>query len=185
MKGIEKMKKINALMLALGLTASAVSAQDTLFSDDFKEDTGKWSFTSRNTIVANWKTAGGKTAVVLTNAGDTKKDTIFALSTKPFPLNGQKSYVLTFESASNFPPDNFNAPNKVWSNRIEFYDEAGKLLERKHFGYWNLKSGYRKATVKGQIPDSAKSMLIAFGGDAPNIDPGKFLAITNVALKAQ
>lgn len=184
-------RKINGILLALGLgvlTPMIAGAQETqpLFTDNFSKDNGNWKFINfENRLAINWKTVEGKTAVVLTCAGNKDVDTAFDLSTKPLPLSGQQTYEFSFEAAANFPPDNFGAPHRVWSNRVVFYDADGKMLEKQHFGYFTMKTGFRKKTVTGKIPANAKSMSLIFGGDAPNITPGKFLAITNVVIRVK
>lgn len=184
-------KKTKGILLALGLgvlSPMIAGAQDAapLFADNFSKDSGNWKFVNyKDRLAINWKTVDGKTAVVLTCAGDKEVDTAFDLGTKPLPLSGQQTYELSFEAAANFPPDNFGAPHRVWSNRVVFYDADGKMLEKQHFGYFTPKSGYRKKTVTGKIPAGAKSMSLIFGGDAPNIAPGKFLAVTNVVIRVK
>ncbi len=172
--------------LAQSAQPAAPATPQPLFADKFEVANANWKFTNhQNRLAVDWKTVGGKTCVVFTCPGAEEVDTAFDFSTKQLPLSGQQTYQLSFEAAANFPPDNYGSPHRVWRNRIEFYDEAGKMIERQHFGYWVPKSGFRKKVATGKIPANAKSLVLTFGGDAPNIAPGQFLAITNVVLEAK
>ena len=159
------------------------ATKDVLF-DDFSKDSGAWEpFKNyQNALKIERKKHEGKSALVISNAGAVK-DTAFTVKTKHFDLNGAAQYRITFDLHANYWTADYGKAKRGSRSCVIFYDITGKMIASHPVIYHGSTKSYKTYTVNGKVPANAASFTLCFGGDSPDVKPGKFIAVTNVKIQ--
>lgn len=157
-----------------------------LFTDDFSVPNELWEpfINFEEKLEIKHDTFMGTRGLVL-RKGDTKgTDTAFELTTKPFAVTPGSTFVFSISARSDTDMS-FSSPHKdLYFNQIKWLDDNGEPVGNFPFAYKTDEKSPATTSVKGMIPDNARSAIIRIGADSPNIGKGAFLIYTNVTFMA-
>lgn len=163
----------------------ANSGAKVVLSDDFSKESGAWEPAKnyKNVLKIERKNHAGKPALVIANESDKAVDTAFSVATKKIDLNGAAQYKVSFDLYANYWTADYGKAKRGSRSCIVFYDITGKMIASHPVIYHGSTKTYKTYTVSGKVPANAASFALLFGGDSPDVRPGKFIAITNVKIQ--
>jgi hypothetical protein len=163
----------------------AADGAKEVLSDDFSKDSGAWeAFKNyKNALKIERKTMDGKPALVLSNDSGKRMDTAFGVTTKKIDINGAAQYRISFDLYANYWTADYGKAKRGSRSYVGFYDISGKLIVTHPVIFNGSTKTFKNYTYTGKIPAQAASFVLQFGGDSPDVMPGKFIAITNVKIQ--
>lgn len=163
---------------------SSAAGNNVVFSDDFSKDSGLWKEVKnyKNVLKIERTAEDGKSALVITNASGKNADTSFVFGTGKLDVNGFAQYHISFDLHANYWTADYGKAKRGSRSYIAFYDIADKMIESRPLVYNGSSKTYKNYTYTGKFPAGTASFALIFGGDSPDVKPGKFIKITNVRI---
>ncbi len=167
-------------------TARPAVFGEIVFSDQFTQK-NVW-----NTKVHNYenllkysfdKKYKGSSCFYISGQGLPKKDTAWCLYSNKIPFTRKHSeFTLCFTFSTDQTINGQLETSSLWRSAVLWFDAAGSPCGEQQFSFIGAASDFSESAVYGNVPEQAKSFVLQFGFDRPNLDEGKFFALHSVLL---
>ncbi len=167
------------------ITVSRVS--QTLFTDDFRGDSGQWlPFTNfEGLLTFTYGDLDGVKALIITKEAPTPTDTAFELTSKPFAVTGGTAFTYIITTRGDTDMSRARGHNTSYHNRIQWRDQDQQILEETPYAFKNAPDRLIATAITGTIPANAAYAVLRIGADSPNIVAGCYFAVTAVTFLSQ
>lgn len=165
---------------------------ELVFSDDF-QDASLWNLRNYRDLLEfrfGVELRGRRCLVIsrekaLDEQSDSPHDTAWALTRALTALPSSRTASeftlrLTTIGALNYEGKGFDGPS--WRGSINWYDAEKSPIDSTPT-LFRAATQWNEFTYTGAIPDAARYYELQIGCDAPNIEPGDYLALARVALE--
>lgn len=171
-------------------TARPAPFGKVIFSDSF-EKKGVWEPQAANyeklLKFSFDKKYKGRSCFYIAGEGLPKKDTAWSLKStrQSLPENRPEEcsqFALRFLFSTDQTINGLQETSSLWRSAVLWFDAADLPCGEQQFSFIGAAADFSESVIYGAVPKEAKSFVLQFGFDRPNLDQNKFFALHSVEL---